>query len=91
MVRNYLEDSVYVKIWSELSPCDKQFLKNVVDSGSGKAEDIKSLMKMDNGKYSVYRSRLIKSGILDGDSHGYVKITLPMFEEFIKENSFFDE
>ena len=90
-VRSYLEDSVYIKVWSELSFEDKRFLKSVVDSGSGKAEDIKALMKIDNGKYSVYRSRLIKSGILDGDKHGYVSVTLPMFEEFVKDNSFFEE
>lgn len=89
-VRNYLEDSVYIKVWSELSSEDKRYLKSVVDSGSGKAEDIKSLMNIDNGKYSVYRSRLIKSGILDGDKHGYVSLTLPMFEEFVKDNSFFE-
>ena len=90
-VRSYLEDSVYIKVWSELSFEDKRFLKSVVDSGSGKAEDIKSLMKIDHGKYSVYRSRLIKSGILDGDKHGYVSVTLPMFEEFVKDNSFFED
>ena len=91
LVRAYLEDSVYVKIWSELSQSDKLFLKNVVNSGSGKAEVIKQLMQIDNGKYSVYRSRLIKSGILDGDKHGYVSVTLPMFEEFVRDNSFFEE
>ena len=91
LVRTYLEDSVYVKIWSELSQSDKLFLKNVVNSGSGKAEVIKQLMQIDNGKYSVYRSRLIKSGILDGDKHGYVSVTLPMFEEFVRDNSFFEE
>lgn len=91
LVRAYLEDSVYVKIWSELSQGDKQFMKNVVTSGSGKAEAIKQLMQIDNSKYSVYRSRLIKNGILDGDKHGYLSVTLPMFEEFVREYSFFEE
>lgn len=91
LVRNYLEDSVYVKIWSELSQSDRLFMKNVVNSGSGKAEVIKQLMKIDNSKYSVYRSRLIKTGILDGDKHGYLSVTLPMFEEFVRDNSFFEE
>ena len=90
-VRNYLEDSVYIKVWSELSSGDKRFIKSVVDSGSGKAEKIKNLLGIDNGKYSVYRSRLLKSGILNGDEHGYVRITLPLFEEFVRENSFFEE
>lgn len=90
-VRNYLEDSVYIKVWSELSAEDKRFLKVVIDSGSGKAEDIKSLLRIDNGRYSVYRSRLIKNGILNGDKHGYVSVTLPLFEEFVKDNSYFDE
>lgn len=91
LVRNYLEDSVYVKIWSELSQSDRLFMKNVVNSGSGKAEVIKQLMQIDNSKYSVYRSRLIKTGILDGDKHGYLSVTLPMFEEFVRDNSFFEE
>ena len=90
-VRNYLEESVYIKIWSELSLEDKRFLKGVVDSGSGKAGDIKKLLNFDNGKYSVYRDRLIRSGILNGDEHGKVRITLPLFEEFVRMNSYFEE
>ena len=91
MVRTYLEDSVYVKLWSELSSGDKRLLKSIVDSENGRAKDIKAIMRIDNAKYSVYRSRLIKNGIIVGDIHGYVRITLPMFEEFVKDNSFFEE
>lgn len=89
-VRGYLEDSVYVKIWSEMSNGDKRFISGVVNSGSGKAEEIKRITKLSNSEYSVYRSRMIKSGLINGGDHGYVKITLPFFEEFVRSNMFFE-
>ena len=33
---------------------DKKFIKSVVDSSNGKAGQIKELMGIDHGKYSVY-------------------------------------
>ena len=81
--RQYLEDYVYDKIWSELSGSDKKFLISVVKSGTGRAKDIKKLLSMADNEYSPYRDRLVKRGILNGDEHGIVKFTLPLFNDYV--------
>ena len=89
-VKMYLEECVYNKIWTELSQGDKKFVWGVVSSGSGKANDIKSFLGMNNGEYSVYRNRLLKSGLINGDEYGKVSINLPFFDAFVKNRMLFD-
>ncbi|MBR6222267.1 MAG: ATP-binding protein [Lachnospiraceae bacterium] len=89
-VRLYLDDYVYDKVWSELSSKDKKFLNAVVLSEDGKAKNVKSEGGFSDGEYSVYRDRLIKRGIINGDEHGLVCLTLPMFDEYIKSHYFSD-
>lgn len=81
--RQYLEDYVYEKIWSELSNMDKKFLYAVVCSENGKAKEIKDKLGWANNKYTPYRNRLIKKMLINGDEYGYIKITLPLFEEYV--------
>ena len=81
--RQYLEDYVYEKLWSELSNGDRKFLHAVAASKTGKANEIKDIMGIDNNQYTPYRDRLIKKMILNGDEYGYLKITLPLFEDYI--------
>lgn len=81
--RQYMEDYVYEKIWSEMSEGDRKLAYGIARSENGKAKDIKTLSSMSDNEYSVYRDRLIKRGILDGSTHGYVRFTLPMFEEYV--------
>ena len=81
--RQYLEDYVYEKMWSELSEGDKKFLYAVAATKSGKASDIKNILSIENNKYTPYRDRLIKRGILDGSEHGILRFTLPLFDEYI--------
>lgn len=83
LVRNYLEDYVYEKVVSEMSSGDRKFAYGVAKSKNGKAKEIKDLTSMADNEYSVYRNRLVKRGVLDGSEHGYVRFTLPMFEEYI--------
>lgn len=88
--RQYLEDYVYEKIWSELSYMDKKFLYAVARTKTGKAKEIKDSLGWTNNKYTPYRNRLIKKMILNGDDYGYLKITLPLFNEYII-NTFDDD
>ena len=66
-----------------MSEGDRRLACGVAGSESGKAKDIKSLTGISDNEYSVYRDRLVKRGILDGSTHGSVKFTLPMFEEYV--------
>ena len=78
-----LEDYVYSKIWSELSKNDQVVLKAIADIQSGKVEDIRREADMSSDKFAVYRNRLLKSGIINAPSYGYVALMLPRFKEFI--------
>lgn len=84
--RTYLDEYVYEKIWSEISEKDKEFLYALARSKDGKAKAIKESGGFTNEDYGVYRDRLIKHGIINGDTYGYVKFALPMFEDYVTSN-----
>ena len=82
-LKQYLEENVYDKMWVEISDKDKQLLYGVARSDSGKAKEIKEIAKLSDDTYSVYRDRLIKKGLVDGKEHGYLRLTLPCFNDYI--------
>ncbi len=84
--RQYLEDYVYDKIWSELSKGDRRIVYGIARSGNGKISDIREILGIDTNQFNPYRKRLIKKGILTGDERGYVCFVLPVFEQFVLEN-----
>ena len=81
--RQYLEEYVYDKIWSELSGKDKEVLGAIAGSSDGKTLDIREMISMEKNIFSTYRDRLIKKGLINGETRGYVKFTLPFFKEFV--------
>ena len=82
LYRQYLEEYVYDKIWSELSAKDREAVIAIAKSGTGKVSDI--LLRLDStaGKFSPYRDRLIKKGIVSDGTRGYLSFTLPLFGEY---------
>ena len=84
--RQYLEEYVYDKIWSELSANDKKVLHAIVQTESRKIGDIRNLLNMESNELSPYRDRLIKKGIINGDERGYLKFELPMFEDYVLDH-----
>ncbi|MCR4673342.1 MAG: ATP-binding protein [Lachnospiraceae bacterium] len=78
-----LEDYAYSKIWSERSNKDKSVLIAVATLQETKVENIRKEVNMTSNQFSVYRNRLIKSGIIHSQSYGYLEFTLPRFKEFI--------
>ena len=81
----YLSIYVYEKIWSVLPKNEKCFLRCFAD-GSATVEIIRSITAYDEKTYSVYRSRLIKRGLIIGDERGKMSLTLPRFEVFMNNN-----
>lgn len=77
---------VYDKIWSELSQKDRMVARGIADVEGGKIKDIREHLHMETNEFNPYRKRLIKKGILSGETRGYVYFTLPLFEEYIMEN-----
>jgi len=85
-VRQYLEEYVYDKIWSELSREDKRALYGIAVCPSGKVGDIREQIGMSTNTFSTYRNRLIKKGLVEKQERGYVTLILPAFDEYILEN-----
>lgn len=83
----YLSEFVYDKIWSELSPKDRMVAKGIADAKSGKIKEIRELLDMETNEFNPYRKRLIKKGIVSGETRGYVEFTLPLFAEYVIENA----
>jgi len=84
--RQYLEDYVYEKIWSEMSSVDKKLAYGIANVPSGKASEIKKFLDIENNQYTPYRDRLIKRGLIDGSQYGYIRFTLPLFEDYVLFN-----
>ena len=84
--RTYLDEFVYEKVWAEMSAIDRKLAYGVAKSEDGKAKSIKEITGIKDRDYGVYRDRLVKRGILNGDTRGYLKFALPMFESYVISN-----
>jgi hypothetical protein len=80
--RQYLEEYVYDKIWSELSRNDRRVVYAIASAKGGKIQDIREKLGMKSNEFSPYKMRLVKKGIVDGGQRGYVSLTLLFFCEF---------
>ena len=83
----YLSEFVYDKIWSELSQKDRIVARGIAETESGKIKEIREHLGMETNEFNPYRKRLIKKGIVSGETRGYVFFTLPLFERYVIDNS----
>ncbi len=83
----YLEEYSYDKIWSELSENDKNLIISIAKTKSKLVKDIMACCNLDNNHFNPYRKRLINKGIVDGSHRGKLTFILPLFEEYVLENS----
>ena len=60
--------------------------RGIAQIKSGKISEIRELLHMETNEFNPYRKRLIRKGLIDGETRGYVKFTLPFFEEYVLEN-----
>ena len=86
----YLAEYVYDKIWSELSETDKKII-SALSSTSGEIQVKDLRAKLDNmspEKFSVYRERLKRKGLINVSSYGKLSLSLPRFEEYTKNRMY---
>ena len=83
----YLSEFVYDKIWSELSQKDRIVARGIAETESGKIKEIREHLGMETNEFNPYRKRLMKKGIVSGETRGYVFFTLPLFERYVIDNS----
>lgn len=84
--KNYISEYSYDKIWIELSKVDRRIMYGIASVPSGKISEIREFLDISTNEFNPYRKRLLKKGLIDGSTYGYVKLTLPFFDEYILEN-----
>lgn len=83
---NYLGEYVYEKIWSELSVKDRDVVKAMIEMDVKiKIKDLRDKLGVDSSKFSHYRDRLKRKGVVNISDYGYISFVLPYFSEFIKK------
>lgn len=85
--KQYLNEYVYDKIWSELSRNDRQLLYHLTQCKDGRVSKLRERMEINPNELSPYRSRLIKKGLLNGEERGYLRFVLPFFEDYVIDNT----
>ena len=85
--RQYLEEFVFEKIWSELSNKDRQVLCAIGTDDKVAIKDVREAANMSSSLFSTYRERLSKKGIIDTSEYGYVQFALPEFAAFVKRKA----
>ncbi len=78
-----LDDFVYKKIWSSLSKKERDIVCAVTEK-EVKTADICKKLSMNNSTFSRYRENLIRKGILQSLTYGFVSLALPRFYEVVK-------
>ena len=78
----YLQEFSYVKIWDEMSDMDRAVAKAIA-RGLTSAGEIQEEIGIDTKKYSVYRDRLKKKGLINSAMRGEVHFALPRFDKFV--------
>ena len=89
--RQYLEEYVYEKLWQDLSRTDRKVLYAMACTPGGAVEQIRKALHMKSNQFTVYRTRLIRKGIISGDTYGVVRFELPLFEQFVLEHTYENE
>ena len=85
---NYLGEYVYEKIWSELSVKDREVIIAMIEMGEKiRIKELRDKLGVDSSKFSHYRDRLKRKGVINISEYGYISFSLPYFKEFIYKDN----
>ena len=79
-----LSKMVYEKIWSELAPRDRWFLRYLAQKDKMTVEELLETTKKKHNEWSEPRKRLADKGIIDVSVRGKIAINLPRLKEFVE-------
>jgi len=86
--RRRIGETVHTSAMSDLSTLDKTFLVNMaIDDGPSKMSDITARAGWSREQSNVYRSRLIKAGMIRPVGQGLVEFAFPYLRDFLREHS----
>ena len=80
----YLSDYVYERLVDSVSKKERSLLDGIADVGETvETKEIMSFGGFTQNEISVYRSRLMKRGILTSKDRGSISFALPRFREYL--------
>lgn len=79
----YLSEYVYDKIYYELTTNEQKIVNAIKTDNDIKIKDLISRTKMNTSSMNVYRTRLLKKGVLTSNSYGTVCFALPRFNDYL--------
>ncbi len=80
----YMSEYVYEKSWRQCSPSDRKVLLAFDGEQPQKVSALIEKSGMNEKTFSVYRSRLIRKGLVASEGYGLASLALPRFHEFIQ-------
>ena len=80
--RDYLYEFAYRKIWSELSPKDREVVRAIAEAQNGEVKEVRAKLDYTSDQFNPYRNRLLKAGVVASPSNGHLEFALPWFGEF---------
>jgi hypothetical protein len=88
LAQSDLERMIFETTYRGLSEKDLAFLEAMLDDGDySTISDIAKRMGVAPKYASMYRSRLMEQGLINGVGYGKVAFDLPMFREYIQNKS----
>ena len=80
-----MEEYVYEKIWAELTAREKDVVRTLARSETGRlrVKEIKEKTGLTDQSFPTYRKRLRGSGVISVSDYGYCELALPRFKEII--------
>ncbi|MFC0265586.1 ATP-binding protein [Alloscardovia macacae] len=86
-----IQEYVYQKIWADMSHKDHEVLHAIATLSAQNAsesisiKDIRTQAGISSNLMNVYRNRLAQKGIVDTSVYGYLSLTLPRFDVYIRD------
>lgn len=80
----YLAEYVYDKIYYELTTNEQKIVSAINTDDNIKIKELISKTKMNSSSINVYRTRLIKKGVLTSNSYGTICFALPRFKDYLQ-------
>lgn len=79
----YLAQYVYDEIFAELSDNERKILFAMVGEKKTSVSVLRERAGMSSQYMNVYRTRLMKKGVLSSPERGYLEFALPRFDEYL--------
>ena len=78
-----LYDGSYQAIFSHLTEKERAVLLAIAHSNTMTVKEIRGILQMETNQFSPYREALKENGLINTDTYGSIRFSLPRFREFV--------